>query len=115
VGDEILCLDGVDADEEWWEGKNLRTGLEGVFPVLFTKGWQAVAAGWAKDMPSLVRSASSLSKKSALAQKRSSMSPNRSAVLSPTQSEMITSSPLIPTIEEASNEASAKGNLTSFS
>jgi hypothetical protein len=109
VGDEILCLDGVDADEEWWEGKNLRTGLDGVFPVLFTKGWQAVAAGWAKDLPSLVRTASSISKKSALAQKRSSMSPNRSAVLSPSPSEMVTSSPQIPIMEEEPNETSVRG------
>jgi len=43
VGDEIECLNG-DAEEEWWEGKVLRTGLTGVFPVLFTAGWEHVAA-----------------------------------------------------------------------
>ena len=46
VGDEIECLDGVAADEEWWEGKLVSTGATGTFPVRFTKGWEAVAAGW---------------------------------------------------------------------
>lgn len=43
MGDEIECIDGIDAEEEWWEGKNLSDGKIGVFPVLFTKGWKEVA------------------------------------------------------------------------
>ena len=50
VGDEIECLEGVAADEEWWEGKLLSTGATGTFPVRFTKGWEAVAAGWGGGM-----------------------------------------------------------------
>ncbi|KAJ3322931.1 Intersectin 1 (SH3 domain protein) [Boothiomyces sp. JEL0866] len=44
VGDQIECIDGINAEEEWWEGKLARTGEVGVFPILFTKGWEAVAA-----------------------------------------------------------------------
>ncbi|KAJ3262508.1 Intersectin 1 (SH3 domain protein) [Boothiomyces macroporosus] len=44
VGDQIECIDGINAEEEWWEGKLVRTGEIGVFPILFTKGWEAVAA-----------------------------------------------------------------------
>ncbi|KAJ3276340.1 Intersectin 1 (SH3 domain protein) [Terramyces sp. JEL0728] len=44
VGDQIECIDGINADEEWWEGKLVRTGEVGVFPILFTKGWELVAA-----------------------------------------------------------------------
>ncbi|KAI8899137.1 hypothetical protein BC833DRAFT_586959 [Globomyces pollinis-pini] len=44
VGDEIQCLEGVDMMEDWWMGKLLRTGETGLFPVLFTKGWENVAA-----------------------------------------------------------------------
>ncbi|KAJ3340149.1 hypothetical protein HDU91_000899, partial [Kappamyces sp. JEL0680] len=76
VGDEIQCLTGIDADEEWWEGKNLKTGLTGVFNVVLTKGWEEVAAGQVKEMQTLVRVASVARQRqqsSALTSKRSSM------------------------------------------
>ena len=61
-------------DEEWWEGKNLKTGQTGIFNVMLTKGWEDVASGQAKDMQTLVRAASVSRKPSViLASKRSSI------------------------------------------
>ncbi|KAL7750829.1 hypothetical protein RI367_003786 [Sorochytrium milnesiophthora] len=43
------CGDGEDLSE-WWEGRNVRTGQTGVFPYIFTDGWQAlVSSGGASD------------------------------------------------------------------
>ncbi|KAI8911538.1 hypothetical protein EDD86DRAFT_245817 [Gorgonomyces haynaldii] len=43
VGDQIECVDVVPG-EDWWVGKNQRTGLTGAFPVNFTQDWERVAA-----------------------------------------------------------------------
>ncbi|KAI8922926.1 hypothetical protein BC831DRAFT_473791 [Entophlyctis helioformis] len=44
TGDQIECLDGIYADEEWWDGRVVRTGQSGTFSVHLTQGWEAVAA-----------------------------------------------------------------------
>ena len=90
----------------------MKTNQEGVFPVLFTRGWEAVAAGWNKDMPALVRTASSISKKSALAQKRASMqSPSNKSpsIVSSAQSDGQSNHFLAPTIEEAASAPTSLG------
>jgi hypothetical protein len=75
----IECVDGIDAEEEWWEGKNLSDDKTGIFPVLFTKGWKEVAKAHQpalKDLPTLARQLSHASKgSSVLKNKRLSMLP----------------------------------------
>ncbi|KAI9184467.1 hypothetical protein H9P43_003520 [Blastocladiella emersonii ATCC 22665] len=51
AGDALRVLDrGATADEsggttpEWWLGQNTRTGEQGLFPYVFTQGWDAVVA-----------------------------------------------------------------------
>ncbi|KAI9002017.1 hypothetical protein BC832DRAFT_130014 [Gaertneriomyces semiglobifer] len=46
AGDMIDVLDagGDFSDEAWWEGRVVRTGERGQFPVVFTQGWQALAS-----------------------------------------------------------------------
>ena len=45
VGDviEVLEITEVNSDA-WWEGRLVSTGKKGTFPVVFTSGWEAVAA-----------------------------------------------------------------------
>ncbi|KAJ1332541.1 hypothetical protein BSLG_008843 [Batrachochytrium salamandrivorans] len=44
TGDAIECTDGIFEDEEWWDGRVLRTNQTGTFQVKLTKGWETVAA-----------------------------------------------------------------------
>jgi hypothetical protein len=82
VGDEIECLEGIDAEEEWWEGRLLRTGEIGDFPVRFTKGWEAVAAAHqVKDLPKLSRQLST-AKNAAIQLKRQSQSSRQNSAIS---------------------------------
>lgn len=41
AGDQIEVT-AADANEEWWEGKVVRTGKTGSFQILFTQGWESV-------------------------------------------------------------------------
>jgi hypothetical protein len=76
VGNRIECIDGIDAEEEWWDGKNLDTGEIGIFPVLFTKGWKKIAQMHAPtDLPTLARQLSLHRGSPALQTKRRSMQP----------------------------------------
>ncbi|KAL2914324.1 hypothetical protein HK105_206096 [Polyrhizophydium stewartii] len=56
-GDAIECIDGIYDDEEWWDGRLVRTGQTGTFQVALTKGWEAVAAASA-NKPKMARGAS---------------------------------------------------------
>eukprot|EP00842_Homolaphlyctis_polyrhiza_P006385 jgi/Hompol1/6748/HPOL_001192-RA len=57
AGDTIECLDGIYADEEWWDGRVVRTGQTGTFPVRMTLGWEAVAKANV-NRPKMTRAAS---------------------------------------------------------
>ncbi|KAJ1341626.1 hypothetical protein BSLG_003815 [Batrachochytrium salamandrivorans] len=51
TGDAIECTDGIFEDEEWWDGRVLRTNQTGTFQVKLTKGWETVAATTAAQGP----------------------------------------------------------------
>lgn len=72
AGDEIECVHRVDVDEDDWEGKLVRTGQQGLFSKVLTKGWEAIAASEVKSLAELSRVASVSSKrpKSALLAKK---------------------------------------------
>ncbi|KAI8799952.1 hypothetical protein BJ742DRAFT_745660 [Cladochytrium replicatum] len=45
AGDTIEIIEAADASADaWWEGKLARTGRTGTFPVVFTQGWEEIAA-----------------------------------------------------------------------
>ncbi|KAI8811057.1 hypothetical protein BJ742DRAFT_798073 [Cladochytrium replicatum] len=45
AGDTIEIIEATDASADaWWEGKLARTGRTGTFPVVFTQGWEEIAA-----------------------------------------------------------------------
>ena len=60
----------MDADDDDWEGKVVRTGDIGMFPKLLTKGWESVAAFVAIDMASVARVATISRRPSLMIQKR---------------------------------------------
>ncbi len=60
----------MDADDDDWEGKVVRTGDIGIFPKLLTKGWESVAAFVAIDMASVARVATISRRPSLMIQKK---------------------------------------------
>ncbi|KAJ3291271.1 F-BAR and double SH3 domains protein 1 [Borealophlyctis nickersoniae] len=42
---EVLETNGEHTEDAWWQGRLVRTNQTGAFPVVFTQGWQNVAAG----------------------------------------------------------------------
>ncbi|KNC97306.1 uncharacterized protein SPPG_07235 [Spizellomyces punctatus DAOM BR117] len=112
AGDSIEVVDtsGDFSDEAWWEGRVARTGQIGQFPVVFTQGWQALAAS---APSSITTSVASLARSVSTQQHRTSMLDTSSSRRSSTVMRPVSSVPKYPKVRAMyAYDSTCDGELT---